>query len=289
MKKDLAHLPKAKQDELKLIVNKIHEIVDPEKIILFGSYARGDWKDGPHTQGKGRLTIHKKSDYDILVITEDTNTARDPDLWYKVKEECAKLDLSTHPRIIAEPVKFINLMLAQGRYFYKEIDKDGVLMYDTCCYDLSKEEPQTPEDQKQIAQEYYDEAFKSAESFYTAYKHMFGDGEYKNAAFQLHQATEHAYKAVLLVFTDEYPREHFLDFLGRLATHRCNEAFADIFPKSTPRGKYLLELLDYAYIGARYDPKYKITKEELEQLAPCVRKLHEVTERICKEKIDSFT
>ncbi len=29
--------------------------------------------------------------------------------------------------------------------------------------------------------------------------------------------------------------------------------------------------------------------EEVEQLAPCVKKLHEVTERICKEKIDSFT
>jgi hypothetical protein len=29
--------------------------------------------------------------------------------------------------------------------------------------------------------------------------------------------------------------------------------------------------------------------DELEQLAPCVKKLHEVTERICKAKIQSFT
>jgi hypothetical protein len=34
-------------------------------------------------------------------------------------------------------------------------------------------------------------------------------------------------------------------------------------------------------------PQYE--QNELEQLAPCVKKLHEVTERICKEKIDSFT
>ncbi len=289
MKKSLAHLPKEKQDELKLMVNKIRELGDPEKIILFGSYARGDWKDGPHIQGKGRLTIHKRSDYDILVITDNTTDARDPDLWYKVKEECAKLDLSTHARIIVECVKFINLMLAQGRYFYKEIDKDGILMYDTCCYDLSKEEPQTIEDQKRIAQEYYDEAFTTAKEFYIDFDNAFKRGSYKKAAFELHQATEHAYKAVLLVFTDEYPREHFLDFLGRMAIHRCDKAFADIFPKSTPRDKYIFGLLDYAYIGARYDPKYKITKEELEQLAPCVRKLHEVTERICVAKIDSFT
>ena len=28
--------------------------------------------------------------------------------------------------------------------------------------------------------------------------------------------------------------------------------------------------------------------DEVEQLAPCVKKLHEVTERICEEKIESF-
>ena len=51
----------------------------------------------------------------------------------------------------------------------------------------------------------------------------------------------------------------------------------------------LFELLDYAYIGARYDMHYKITKQQLEQLAPCVKKLHEVTEKLCREKINSFT
>ena len=57
MKKSLAHLPQSKQDELKLIVNKIHDLVYPEKIILLGSYARGDWKDSP--QYLTALTDHK--------------------------------------------------------------------------------------------------------------------------------------------------------------------------------------------------------------------------------------
>jgi len=47
-------------------------------------------------------------------------------------------------------------------------------------------------------------------------------------------------------------------------------------------------LMDYAYMGARYDREYKITKQQLEQLAPCVQKLHEVTEKICTDKIESF-
>ena len=44
-----------------------------------------------------------------------------------------------------------------------------------------------------------------------------------------------------------------------------------------------------SFSGRRGDDRhYKITKEQLEQLAPCAKKLHEVTERICKEKIGSF-
>ena len=129
--------------------------------------------------------------------------------------------MSTHPRIIAEPVKFINLMLAEGRYFYKEIDKDGILLYDTCCYDLSKEEPQPIEDQKRIAQEYFDEAFPTAKDFYFAYELMLKNCKYKIAAFDLHQATEHAYKAVLLVCYEaifQAQNKSFLNFSGFLTS-----------------------------------------------------------------------
>ena len=75
-----------------------------------------------------------------------------------------------------------------------------------------------------------------------------------------------------------------MDILGDLAVDYCPE-LKGIIPRESESQKELFELLDYAYIGARYDREYKITKE---QLAPCVRKLHEVTERICKEKIESF-
>ena len=64
--------------------------------------------------------------------------------------------------------------------------------------------------------------------------------------------------------------------------------FESILARETESQKELFELLDYAYIGARYDREYKITRQQLEQLAPCVKKLHEVTERICKEKIEGF-
>ena len=43
MKKSLSHLPKHKQDEIRAVAELIKERIDAEFIILFGSYARGDW------------------------------------------------------------------------------------------------------------------------------------------------------------------------------------------------------------------------------------------------------
>ena len=47
-------------------------------------------------------------------------------------------------------------------------------------------------------------------------------------------------------------------------------------------------LLKKAYVDARYKDSYEITKEQLEYLAERVKTLQELTERVCKEKIESF-
>ncbi len=145
-----------------------------------------------------------------------------------------------------------------------------------------------PIEERKIAQEYLDEVFHGAKVFYIQHENAIKIGEYKNAAFQLHQACEHAYKTVLLIFGNECPQEHHLDILVDLAIDYCPE-LGDILPNKTKEQKKLFELLDYAYIGARYDNQCKITKEQLIQIGLCVKKLHEVTEKCCKNKIDSFT
>jgi len=103
----------------------------------------------------------------------------------------------------------------------------------------------------------------------------------------LHQTAEHSYKAILLVFTGYNPNEHYLMILGHMAG-KHDRGLRAIFPRETEEQEKLFNLLDYAYIGARYDPGYKITKQQLEYLARCVRKLQRLTKKICKEKIESF-
>jgi len=288
MKKSLSHLPELKAEELELIAFKIRSLCDDvHMVVLFGSYARGDWKDGPHEQGRGRLIIHKRSDYDILVLTANEYTARDITLWDKVKEKLAQCNLSTHVRIIARDVDFVNYKLRQGQYFFTEICEQGIILYDSGRFKLREKKELDPAEAKQIAQANFDEPFTSAKEFYGYYETGMKKGQYKSAAFMLHQATEFSYKTVLLVFGSECPQEHHLDILGDLAADYCPE-LKGILPRETDESKELFELLNYAYIGARYDREYKITRQQLEQLSPCVKELHEVTERICKEKIESF-
>ena len=82
MKKSLSHLPRHKRDELKLIVEKIQSSIQPEMIILYGSYARGDYKEQKDL-APARKSGHV-SDYDILVVTAEKKTADNTALWHNV-------------------------------------------------------------------------------------------------------------------------------------------------------------------------------------------------------------
>ena len=64
--------------------------------------------------------------------------------------------------------------------------------------------------------------------------------------------------------------------------------FSTIFPNETNEEKELFELLNYAYIGDRYDPEYYITEAELKHLAKQIQKLHELTKKICKKNQKFF-
>ena len=190
-------------------------------IFLFGSYARGDWKDGPHVQGRGRLTIRKRSDYDIFVVTRFAYTAKDTGLWDKVKAELAKMDLSTLVRIIPREIDFVNYKLRQGQYFFTEICEQGIILYDSEEVELSDRKPLDPTETKEIAQKTFDEVFASAKVFYKYSDIALKNRDNKFAAFNLHQAVEFASKTVLLIFGGECPQEHHLDVLGDLAADYC--------------------------------------------------------------------
>ncbi|MDD5598692.1 MAG: HEPN domain-containing protein [Victivallaceae bacterium] len=287
MKQTIEHLPEIKRLELNDIVSVIRDRCgDVEMIILFGSYARGDYKleaDLKPDRRSGHV-----SDYDILVVTEYKTTAEDSLLWRKITEACNALKFSAHPRIIVHDIWDLNIKLVRGQYFFSDIKKEGRMLFDSGKFELAGEQKQNAEEKQRIAQEHFDYWFESAKSSLRLFKHSMADKSYNWAAFQLQQAAEHSFKTVLLVFTNYFPNERWLALLNPMAAGQ-DSSFAGIFPCETKEEEDRFKLLDEAYIGGRYDPKYRISKGDLEILAVHVKKLLELTEKVCKQKIKSFT
>ena len=265
------------------VVSIIRELCnDVEMIILFGSYARGDWKEETDLEPE-RKSGHT-SDYDVLVVVKEKSTASDTAIWHEIAKKCRNLNLSTHVRIIAHDIQYLNIQLAEGQYFFTDIKREGRLLYDAENLTLAGKRKLKPDEKQRIARDYYDHWFERANRFYRHFEVDLQEKDFKGASFQLHQTAEACYKTILLVCTGYNPNEHYLALLGLMAAEHHPD-LALIFPKQTDTERESFQLLDYAYIGARYDPEYRIAQEQLEYLAERVRMLLELTENICKAMI----
>ena len=287
MKTSLSHLPKSKQTELNKICETIKaNCADVEIIILFGSYARGNFKEEKDL--KPDCKSGHASDYDILAITSKKDSALNVSLWNKISEECKKLNPSASPRIITHDIEALNIKLAEAQYFVTDVKKDGIKIFDSKKFEMANERNLTPKEKQRIAQEHFDYWFERATSFLDKFELMYSKGKFTDAAFDLHQVAESAYKSVLLVYSNYSPREHFLEFLGSKA-EQYSELMKHIFARVSEEDEARFKLLEYAYIGGRYDPNYRISKEDLDLLSKDVKKLLELTKKVCEEKINNFS
>ena len=129
MKKTLTHLPQEKQDELELIKDIIlDKIPDVRMIVLFGSYARGNWVEDIHIEG--HTTHVYESDFDILVTTKSKKTAEGFEAHDRVEKAIeATNQVQTPYSIIYHTFSYVKQMITEGHYFFADIKKEGVNLY----------------------------------------------------------------------------------------------------------------------------------------------------------------
>jgi HEPN domain-containing protein/predicted nucleotidyltransferase len=279
MNKSLNHLPKEKQDLIRYVVQIIVEKIDPEKIILYGSYATGKWVEDEYMED-GRQYDYK-SDYDFLVITKSGDRRSDHEVQEIVEHRSG---LNTNVSAITHDIDYVNGKLADGQYFFSDIQKEGILLYDAGNISLAEKRNLSDQKKKQMAQEDFDTWFKSAKEFLEGSKFYMQRDSLKISVFELHQSAERTYNTVILVFRGYKPKTHNLEKLLRYAKHFSKE-LSLVFPRDSNYEQQLFDLLRKGYVEARYDKKYVITKDELEALIKRVEKLQDVAEAICKNKI----
>ena len=283
MKKSLSHLPKRKRDELQRITKLIRvKLPAAEMIILFGSHARGDWVEDLYTEG--HITYEYQSDFDVLVIVDSPGMVKSSRRWHRMENDLGRLLLRTPISLIGEDIEFVNRKLERAHYFFSDIKKEGIMLFDSGKFKLARCRKLDPAERARIAKEDFEQWFESATDFYEQYKFALSRRKNKIAAFELHQATERFYAAIMLVFTGYKPKTHDIEKLDRQAGNH-DPAFLPIFPRATQKQKHRFDLLKRAYIDARYKKDYKITATELKWLADRVKHLQDTTKATCKKHI----
>lgn len=287
MQSNFDYLPYNKQSELSTIVTIINEAIPAEMVILFGSYARNDWVEAKYGNGQYRY----QSDFDILVVVETKSESAHAKFERDIEDGVEQnASIKTPVSFIVHDIDFVNRRLSKAQYFFTDIKKEGVVLYDSGKFQLKEARELLPAERKKLAQEDFDYWFNSAKKFYETFLFNFEKGKdyYPNAAFELHQVTERLYSSILLVFTRYKPNTHDLLILRKL-TNSVDNRLLKIFPLDNIENCHLFKLLRKAYIDARYKPSYTITQDELSQLSNKVKELKEIGEQVCAEKIDSFT
>ena len=284
MKTELLNkIPSKQKKEIMAIVNELSELKNVEKVVLFWSFARGDFVLSDVTV-ENETTRWYHSDYDILVIVKYFKKNYNKVIEKKVWEIKEFYNIDRGIDVITEGITHVNKMIRERRYFYLDIIKEGVMLFDRKQHHLAKAKILTPEKKKEIQKEDFWEWFGSWDRLFEFYEMGYERRYLNEAVFLLHQTVEKHITWYLLVKSWYRPKTHdlkeLMDFLVNL-----DNRFENWFDLTKPEDEKHFELLKKAYIEARYSYNYRITQDELKFIEKKALELRRLIEELCKEEI----
>jgi len=292
MKTSIDHLPPRKQVELRRVVEVIRESFAEAvstrraerlkngkilKVVLYGSYARGDWVHDP----VGRYF----SDFDLLIVV-DHEDLTDGEFWHDAENKLMPGEtlIRTPVSLIVHSLDDVNEQLDRGRYFWADIVREGIVLFDTPGAKLRKPADLKAQVALAEAEEFFIDWMASSAGFQKVAAYCITIDNSKLAAFNLHQASEHLYHCVLLVVTLYSGKAHNLAFL-RKKCEAIDARLAEAWPRENKFERRCFELLREAYVKARYSKHYKISAEELAWLTQRVEVLRALATTVCEERL----
>jgi predicted nucleotidyltransferase/HEPN domain-containing protein len=299
MKTSLDHLPAAKRKELDFVVQTLREGFAKAvsrrtmprfrngkilKIILFGSYARGDWVEDP----KGRYF----SDYDLLVVVNHDDLTDLEKFWggpdeILLKELASGEHLRTQPNFIVHSLGDVNEQLRLGRYFFTDILRDGITLFEGEEFPFIVPQALSPQDALAETTGYFQKWSVRSENSRLLSHDARARQMSNDAAFLLHQAAERAYHGLILTLTLYSAKTHRLNLL-RDRAEAMDQRLVGIWPGSNKFERQGFDLIRRAYVEARYSDFYEISPEHLTWLDERVAMLQSTMKSIAAERIEAL-
>jgi HEPN domain-containing protein len=298
--KSLSHEARIKQITDIIVATAKDKIAS---IILFGPFANGDWIFGDYNLNSALgLVLDQESiensnailkpanykiasNYHLLIITKTKQHSVNNSavrLEKRITDEINKnIKDKTHPiHLMIEPIDYFNCSNNQKKYFFADIKKDGILLYDSKEFELLPLIQLDSQERIMAAKINYRRLMDKVERFKRYFHVGMNDGDLKGAAFNLHQMVEFLFNCVLLVFNGYEARTHDLKRLNKLCAANSNN-FLTIFPTILPEEKRSFFLLQKAYLQSRYGKEYEINRDQLQYLSSRAEILMEVVIKDC--------
>lgn len=300
MRSDLDHLPERQQRELERVRDLLLAGFEAAKngggggtqtwrrggqvykIILFGSYARTDWVDEPEN---GYL-----SDFDLLIVVNHEKLTNIADYWWNSEDQILRdPTIGRTVNLIVHDLQEVNNALRRGEYFWTDIVRDGIALYEIPGHPFATPQPMTAQAAAEMADRHFESKAADLRRWIETAEYQTGraatdEGFRKLAAFSLHQAVETAYACFLLVHTFYFPRSHNIKFLRSLAED-VNTGLVAAWPREHRFDRRRFELLKRAYVEARYSDQYDASTEDLDWLMTRARHLRDLVAALCQTRI----
>lgn len=256
------------QEKLTTVVETIIRITNAEKLFWSG------------------FTINSRNrpQFDFVVLLPKNAKYSYSDYLTQVQTKCGELGSVL---IWCNKINEVYTHLRVGHIFYSAVCTDGLLVYDNKRLPLPEKTIIDIAAIRVKARNIFTDAFHDAKSYLDGAEYFATSNQYKQAAFLLHQAMEHVLRALLASLTALTKYGHNLKSLIRHSRF-CAPELDAIFPNNTDEEKKSFNLLNTAYVAARYSPNFEISQAQVMSLLDRVNTFLVQTERSFEDRLKTF-
>jgi uncharacterized protein len=278
----LTTIPHLSRDQSKALEEKILQIVkesSPEKIICFGARTNDSIIWSSFSEHGDRA---KTMECDLLILTRDGEKAKRDEVANNVSKLCnASLRFTTLVHSVDAAID----ELKRGNYFFSSLYHKGVLLYDHQTFSLPA--PSLTTHSLKKLEPYWKNRLQLAQNFFTSADHALTQGWNEQAVFMLHQVMEHLCIALIKIHMGYKANTHKLSRLLSMVENFSLFTIT-VFPRITKDEIRLFNMLETAYIDARYDSTYAISTDRVNALKEEVEDFLVLAQAMVRERMQAL-
>ncbi|MGX5855995.1 HEPN domain-containing protein [Dyadobacter jiangsuensis] len=180
----------------------------------------------------------------------------------------------------------IHQALTSGQVYFSLACTSENLVYQRSVTPLPKMLTETLSQVIEKSRYAFEAGLSKARKFFDGAQYYQQVNELALSMFMLQQAAETTFRSTAIALCGSERRTHSIRSLKRF-NHRLAPQLNDIFPGGSPDEEWLLELLEDSYLGARYNPDYHISEQEVHSISSRVLRLLELAEMVFEERISA--